>query len=69
MAAAMLWPEPEKLRRKGSSPLEIKGQNAGTISHARTVLSVLPEMAEQVRDGIVSLNEAVGIAEAVRESV
>jgi hypothetical protein len=38
MATAILYPEPAKLRRKGSSPSKIEGLADGYISMARTVL-------------------------------
>jgi len=53
MAIAKIFPEPEKLRRKGSaSPI----QNIGLISRqyigrARIVLKYTPETAEQVLAG------------------
>jgi len=45
MIVAKIYPEPAKLRRKGSSPLEIKGLNQGRLSQARTVLAFAPELA------------------------
>jgi hypothetical protein len=41
MAVAMIYPQPEKLRRKGSSPLVTKGQtfSSALLSQARAVLA------------------------------
>ena len=49
MAMAKLYPEPEKLRRKGSGSVKNTEQVSGEyISHARTVLHWLPVVADQV---------------------
>ena len=59
MAVAKLYPEPEKLKRKGSSSLILKDQNLGAVSMARTVLRHLPEIANQVLALLLSLYDLV----------
>ena len=70
MAVAMIYPEPEKAFRgkKGATAklLENKSFSGAALSQARTVLAVLPELAAQVRDGTVSLNEAYEQAQFYR---
>jgi hypothetical protein len=57
MAVAKIYPEPEKGGR-GKNDLKIKELNNSYISQARTVLKHLPEMAELVLTGPMTLNEA-----------
>ena len=64
MAVAWIYPEPQKVRRKGSSPLEIKGLNAGRLSQARTVLAQGPkDLAPQVLNGVQTLDVAYATAQ------
>jgi hypothetical protein len=49
MIVAKLYPEPSKGGRGRVNPLLNKGFNSGELSRARTVLQVLPEMAERWR--------------------
>src|SRR5262245_36867601 len=58
MAVAKLYPEAAKLRRKGSSSSEIEGLAAGYVSMARTVLRILPTVADEVLGGITHLDAA-----------
>jgi hypothetical protein len=46
MAVAKIYPEPQKLKRKDSSSLEIKELNSGYVSHARIVLQHAPDLAD-----------------------
>lgn len=61
MQHAMLYPEPAKIKRKGSGSLEPKEQgfSAARLSQARQVLAHSRELAEAVRDGIESLDDAL----------
>jgi hypothetical protein len=54
----MIFPEPEKLKRKGSGSLEIKELNDGRMSYARTVLRWAPELADAVVSGAETLDKA-----------
>lgn len=68
MLAAMLYPEPAKVRRKGAGPLEIKGQlSVGLLSQARTVLATAPEVAKQVAAGNMPLAEAYAAATQLKQ--
>lgn len=59
MAVAMLYPEAEQLRRKGSSPIKIIGLVSDQyVSHARAVLKWSPPLAEQVIAGVRALHDA-----------
>ena len=51
MVVAMIYPEPEKGGRGKTVSLGNSFDKV-TLSKARTVLSVLPELAAQVRDGV-----------------
>jgi hypothetical protein len=48
MALAMIYPEPEKLKRAGSSVSEQQEIGKGRLSMARTVLGYSRELAEAV---------------------
>lgn len=62
MAHAILFPEPAKLRRKGSGSLVAKGQfSEALLSQARAVGKYAPTLVEKVRDGF-PLNEAYEVA-------
>jgi hypothetical protein len=68
MAVAKLYPEPEHLRRKGSGSIKnIELASAQYISHARTVLRWLPEIADHVLAGTTPLNEAYAEAQRLKE--
>ena len=60
MALAFLYPEPAKLKRKGTGSLATKEQgfSAALLSNARSILHHSVELAEQVRDGDISLDDA-----------
>ncbi len=58
MAVAMLYPEPAKVRRKGSGGSKIEGLASGYVSNARTVLRTTPEVAALVLACDKSLAEA-----------
>ncbi len=47
MAVAKIYPEPEKLRRKGNSPSKTEGLTAERLSLARTVLRYSGDLADQ----------------------
>ena len=51
MARAMLFPEPEKLKRKVSVLSPRKISSAVLLSRARAVLAFSPKLAIEVRDG------------------
>jgi hypothetical protein len=52
MGHAMLFPEPAKLKRKGSGSVAATEQfAAGLLAHARAVLAFSPKLAIEVRDG------------------
>jgi len=55
MCVAMI--QPKQQGKKGTSLLS-KEVSSGFVSRARTVLSVLPELAAQVLDGATTLNKA-----------
>jgi hypothetical protein len=67
MAIAFAYPEPEKLKRKGSSVSEKQGISATRLSIARQVLSHSPELALAVLRNTKKLDEA--LAEASRVSM
>jgi hypothetical protein len=59
MAVAMIYPEPAKLKRPGSSKIEDqKLVHPGTLSQARKVLAHLPKIAAGVLAGSISLQSA-----------
>ncbi len=58
MAVARISPEPQKLRCKDSSPLEIKGLNSTYVSQARFVLRHASDLADSVINGSLSLDKA-----------
>jgi ParB-like nuclease domain len=59
MAVAKLFPDPEKGGRgKKNSVFNTGFLSAVSVSHARTVLNLLPAAADQVLVGAKSLNEA-----------
>ncbi len=51
MAVAKIYPEPEKLRRKGSGTSATEGLTAERLSTARTVLQYAPDLADSVLSG------------------
>jgi hypothetical protein len=52
MGHAMLFPEPAKLKRKGSGSVAVTEQfAAGLLAHARAVLAFSPKLAIEVRGG------------------
>jgi hypothetical protein len=68
MAVAKLYPEPEKGGRgKKNSGKNPEFVDAGYVSHARTVLRWLPEIAEAVMAGTKPLNEAYAEAQRLKE--
>lgn len=48
MAVAMIYPEPEKLKRKGSGSLQNKELSGGYLSKARTIIEWEPGLADNV---------------------
>lgn len=58
IVVAMIYPEPQKLRRKDSSPFETKELSSGKLSQARTVLRHAPDLADSVINGSISLDNA-----------
>ncbi len=58
MAVAVLYPDSQKLRRKGSSPLKNEELKSAYLSQARTVLKYAPEHSETVLAGGMALNDA-----------
>jgi hypothetical protein len=46
MIVAKIYPDPQKLKRKGSSVAEQLGFGKGKLSEARLVLKVMPELAD-----------------------
>jgi hypothetical protein len=56
MAWAMLFPEPEKLKRK--SDVSSGNFSKVSLSKARAVLGYSRQLAEEVRDGTKALNDA-----------
>lgn len=67
MAVAKLYPEPERLKRKGSSKNEDQIVASAYVSQARTVLRWLPEIADLVMAGTKPLNEAYQEAHRLKE--
>jgi hypothetical protein len=59
MAVAMIRPEPEKLKRRGSSKVEV---HQGCLSEARAVLAYSPKLAEAVMRGDKPLKAALAEA-------
>ena len=57
MAVAMIYPDPVKIKRAGSSKTEELGAGA-YLSYARTVLRFAPDLADGVLTGSTSLDEA-----------
>ena len=67
MAVAKLYPEPERLKRSGSvKNTDLKPADA-YVSHARTVLKWLPEIADLVMAGTKPLNDAYQEAQRLKE--
>jgi hypothetical protein len=64
MVVAMVYPEPEKLKRAGSSKIEDQDVHQGSLSSARTVLRVLPVKAAEVVAGTKALARLQRPAEA-----
>jgi hypothetical protein len=58
IVVARIYPEPQKLRRKDSSPFETKELNSGKLSQARTVQRYAPDLASSVIAGTLSLENA-----------
>lgn len=67
MAVAMIYPEPTKLKRKGSSIKNIDHFSPQLLSHARTVLRHTPEVSRQVLAGNKPLSEAYSQAIALSQ--
>jgi hypothetical protein len=65
MAVAMIYPEKRQGKKTSLQKNDVSGSS---VRKARTVLEVLPELAEQVRDGAVSLNEAYEKAQFERRA-
>jgi hypothetical protein len=66
MAVAMIRPEPEKLKRRGSSKVEV---HQGRLSEARAVLAYSPKLAEAVMRGDKPLKAALAEARQAEGSV
>ena len=58
MEVAKIYPEPEKLKRGGSSVSEQQGLSKARLSEARTVLQYAPDLADNVLSGSSSLDDA-----------
>jgi ParB-like chromosome segregation protein Spo0J len=58
MAVAKIYPEPTKLKRKGSSFNVDQEFDPTYVSYARTILKFASELADHVLFGTTSLNEA-----------
>lgn len=67
MAVAKLYPEPERLKRAGSSKNEDLKIAPAYVSQARTVLRWLPEIADLVMAGSKPLNDAYQDAQRLKE--
>ena len=57
MAVAKLYPEGQQ-GKKGTSIKNMEAVSSQYVTHARTVLKWLPELADRVLAGTSSLNEA-----------
>jgi hypothetical protein len=67
MAFAMLFPEAEKLKRKGSGSLRGKEQfSAARLSQARTVFDYSEALANEVRDERAAMPKATGTRASFR---
>jgi ParB-like nuclease domain len=66
MAVAKLYPDPATLKRKGSVK-NTELVSTEYVSHARTVLRWVPELADLVMAGTKPLNEAYAEAQRLKE--
>jgi hypothetical protein len=69
MGHALLFPEPAKLKRKGSGSVKVTGLSDGYLAHARTVLAYSRDLALAVRDGTEKLDEAYAKVAAERKTM
>jgi hypothetical protein len=58
MAVAVIYPEPTAYRRGGANSFATKELAIGSLSKARTVLAMAPDLADSVLDGSVTLDAA-----------
>jgi hypothetical protein len=58
IVVAKIYPEPQRLKRKNSGSLEIKDLNSTYLSQARFILRHAPDLADNVRAGHLSLDNA-----------
>jgi hypothetical protein len=67
VAVALIYPQPAKLRRKGSGDLPSKSLNGATLSEAREIVRY-PDLAYMVRDGKKKFDHALAEARSRAEA-
>jgi hypothetical protein len=69
MRVALLYPEPTRLKRKGSSVAKEQKVSEARLSTARTVLAHSRELALAVRDGLKTLDDALDDVKASKKAM